>query len=448
MQYRFEGLLQQQGWISPAYVLIASDGNVAGISSKPFEGQPIEAVSGYALPGFMNAHSHAFQYAMAGKAEIHSEGIEDDFWSWREAMYHCALTPDPDQAEAIAAMVYAEMLRVGYTHVAEFHYLHHDQDGNPYADPAEMGMRMLRAAQKAGIGITLIPVLYQRGGFGLPPNPRQRRFISQDLDDYLRIFEASATHVQEFSGARLAWSAHSLRAVDPEMMKIVFRQMPPLPFHIHAAEQIKEVNDCLDYCGLRPVQWLLENLPVNENFFIVHATHLDDHEVSALAQTKASVVLCPGTEGNLGDGIFRMKDYVAHQGRWCIGTDSHITLDPLAEFRMIDYRQRLITNRRNTFQGEAAHYLFDAALSSGRKATGIKTTEYFSLGHSFDAVVYDASTPLLATSSESERLSAISYAPGADTRLGTIRSGQWVVRDGRHLNEQIATDFKKLVSKR
>lgn len=444
MQYRFEGLLQQQGWISPAYVLLTSEGNIAGISSEPFKGEPIEAVNGFALPGFMNAHSHAFQYAMAGKAERHPKGIDDDFWSWREAMYHCALTPDPDQAEAIAAMVYAEMLRVGYTHVAEFHYLHHNKDGNPYTDPAEMGLRMLRAAQTAGIGITLIPVLYQRGGFGLPANPRQRRFISGDLDAYLRIFEASEAHVKTFAGAKLAWSAHSLRAVDPEMMKVIFRQMPSIPFHLHAAEQLKEVNDCLDYCGQRPVQWLLENLPVNENFFIVHATHLDDHEVESLAQTNATVVLCPGTEGNLGDGIFRMKDYVSHNGRWCIGTDSHITLDPLAEFRMIDYRQRLITNRRNTFEGEAARYLYDTALINGRRAMGINTTEYFSTGHSFDAVVYDASAPLLSTCTDADRLSVICYAPGADERLGTIKTGRWVVRNGKHWNEQIRATYAGL----
>ncbi|MFZ9982946.1 MAG: formimidoylglutamate deiminase, partial [Cyclobacteriaceae bacterium] len=341
MQLRFSGLLQKSGWISPAFVLLTAEGKVSAISSNPFAQEPVEAIDGYAVPGFQNAHSHAFQYAMAGKAEQHPAGIDDDFWSWREAMYHCALTPDPDQAEAIATMVYTQMVRAGYTHVAEFHYLHHDKNGSPYEDPAEMGLRMLRAAQRAGIGITLIPVLYQQGGFGVPPTPRQRRFISQDADSFLKLFEASAAHVEKFPDARIAWSAHSLRAVDPEALKIIFRQMPEIPFHIHAAEQKKEVTDSLDYCGRRPVQWLLDNLPVNENFFIVHATHLDDIEVRDLAASGATVVLCPGTEGNLGDGIFRMKDYVAAGGRWCIGTDSHITIDPLAEFRMIDYRQRL-----------------------------------------------------------------------------------------------------------
>ena len=429
MQLRFSGLLQKSGWISPAFVLLTAEGKVSAISSNPFPQEPVEAIDGYAVPGFQNAHSHAFQYAMAGKAEQHPAGIDDDFWSWREAMYHCALTPDPDQAEAIATMVYTQMVRSGYTHVAEFHYLHHDKNGNPYEDPAEMGLRMLRAAQRAGIGITLIPVLYQQGGFGLPPTPRQRRFISQDADSFLKLFEASAAHVEKFPDARIAWSAHSLRAVDPEALKIIFRQMPEIPFHIHAAEQKKEVTDSLDYCGRRPVQWLLDNLPVNENFFIVHATHLDDIEVRDLAASGATVVLCPGTEGNLGDGIFRMKDYVAAGGRWCIGTDSHITIDPLAEFRMIDYRQRLITNRRNTFEGDAALYMLETALFNGRRAMGIKSNEYFAAGSSFDAVIFDANHPLTSTADNNERLSVLLYASGSDSKIGTMRGGKWVFRD-------------------
>lgn len=443
MQLRFRGLLQNNGWLTPAYVLLNIDGTISGISTEPFEEVPMEVIDGYAIPGFQNAHSHAFQYAMAGKAEIHPLGTEDDFWSWREAMYHCALTPDPDQAECIAAMVYAEMLKVGYTHVAEFHYLHHDKNGMSYTDPAEMGLRMLRAAQKAGIGITLIPVLYQQGGFGTPPTSRQRRFISTDIGSYLKLFEASVAHVEKFLDAQIAWSAHSLRAVDPEMLKIVFRQMPQMPFHIHAAEQKKEISDSLDYCGKRPVQWLLDNLPVNENFFIVHATHLDDQEITALAESKATVVLCPGTEGNLGDGIFRMKEYVASGGRWCIGTDSHITLDPLGEFRMIDYRQRLISNRRNTFEGDAAAFMIKSALVNGRLAMGNSNSSFFSIGESFDAVIFDANHPLTALAEASNRLSVICYASGSDSKIGTMRAGKWLVRNGNHINQDIILDYKR-----
>ena len=190
--FRFEGLLQREGWLAPAYVGVDKDGLIRYLSNKPQpDGSAIEAVLGYALPGFQNGHSHAFQYAMAGLAENHPQGVEDDFWTWREEMYKCALLVGPEEAEAIAAMLYAEMLRHGYTHVAEFHYLHHDKDGKPYANLAEMGERMVAAAKSAGIKITLVPVFYQKGGFGLEPQPRQRRFISKTVDDYLKLLDAS-----------------------------------------------------------------------------------------------------------------------------------------------------------------------------------------------------------------------------------------------------------------
>lgn len=431
--------------MEPAWVQTDLHGIITGISAEPMPGVATEAVDGYALPGFMNAHSHAFQYAMAGLAEVHTPGTEDDFWSWREAMYRTALSLDPDQAEVVATMVYAEMVRVGYTHVAEFHYLHHDPQGQPYANPAEMGIRMLRAAQRAGIRITLVPVLYQQGGFGQPSQPRQRRFITGDSEAWLQLFEESANAVREFSGAHLGWSIHSLRAVDPEAVKIIFRAMPEnLPFHIHAAEQLREVSDCVDYCGLRPVQWLLEHLPVNEDFFIVHATHLDDSEVVALAESGASVVLCPGTEGNLGDGIFRMKEYVRAEGNWCIGTDSHVTLNPLDELRMIDHRQRLVTHDRNIFDGDGATAMVTAACHAGRRAMGLKHTGFFAVGHPLDAVVYDAAAPTLVAPGPVHRTAAIVHT--LDRPYGTLVGGQWVVKNGLHTHASaILDDYRKVM---
>ena len=365
--FKFKALLQKESWLEPAYVGVDENGLIQYLSDHaPENGIAIEAVEGFSLPGFQNAHSHAFQYAMAGLAENHLTGTPDDFWTWREAMYACALSVDPDQAEAIAAMVYAEMLRHGYTHVVEFHYLHHDQSGKPYTHLAEMGERMIAAARTSGIKITLVPVFYQKGNFGMEPLPRQRRFISTSVEHYFRILEASRRVVKNSEHARLGFSVHSLRAVEPGDIIRTFQQGPKeLPFHIHVSEQQKEVNDCLAYCGKRPAQWLLENLPVNERFHLVHATHLHDDELKRLAVSGASVVLCPSTEGNLGDGIFRMKDYVKLGGHWSIGTDSHIGLNPLEEFRMLDYRQRLITHHRNTFDGDAAGYLIGEEIESG-----------------------------------------------------------------------------------
>src|SRR3954464_8388430 len=205
--FRFNGLLQREDWLMPAYVGVDDAGLIQYLSNKPeTDGSAIEAVNGYAIPGFQNAHSHAFQYAMAGLAENHVAGTDDDFWTWREEMYKCALTVDPDEAEAIAAMLYSEMLRHGYTHVAEFHYLHHDKDGKPYGNLAEMGERMIAAAKTAGIKITLVPVFYQKGGFGLEPQARQRRFISNTIDQYFTLLEASKLIVSKYAHASLGFS--------------------------------------------------------------------------------------------------------------------------------------------------------------------------------------------------------------------------------------------------
>lgn len=453
MQYRFRGLWQGEAFLSPAYVRTDADGIILSVSGSPAVGEATEAIDGYALPGFQNAHSHAFQYAMAGQAEFFPADTADDFWTWREAMYRVAGQLNPDQAEAVAAMAYAEMVRVGYTHVAEFHYLHHDPQGNEYENPAEMGVRMLRAARTAGIGITLIPVLYQQGGFGLPATEGQRRFICPAADDFQRLFEESVAAVRKFDDARIGWSVHSLRAVDPQAAEIIFRSMPDdIPFHIHAAEQKKEVSDCVDYTGLRPVQWLLENFPVDERFFIVHATHLDEQECYGLAGSGATVVLCPGTEGNLGDGFFPFRDYAAAGGRWTIGTDSHITLDPLQELRMIDYRQRLITNRRDTLAGDVAAQLVGSAVRNGTMAMGYSAQEasvFFKPGRPLDAVVFDAQAPKIASADDSTRLAGIVYTADHAHILGTMKNGRWLVRAGKHVKgDAIRRDFLDALGKK
>ncbi|MBS1544709.1 MAG: formimidoylglutamate deiminase [Bacteroidetes bacterium] len=429
----FDALLQQEDWLSPAYVGIDENGRIAYLSDEaPQPGIAMEAVKGYALPGFQNAHSHAFQYAMAGLAETHPSGTDDDFWTWREAMYRTALSVDPDQAEAIAAMLYSEMLRVGYTHVAEFHYLHHDKDGKPYANLAEMGERMVAAAQTAGIAITLVPVFYQKGGFGVDPQPRQRRFISKTTDEYFKLLETSSVIVKRHAHASLGFSVHSLRAVTSEDTIRTFNNGPKdIPFHIHVAEQLKEVSDCIAHTGQRPMQWLLNNLPVNERFHMVHSTHLDDQELKGVSASGGHVVLCPSTEGNLGDGFFRMKEYCQAGGRWSIGTDSHIGLNPMEEFRMIDYRQRLLTHHRNTFPGNAAQYIVNESVLSGRMAMHMLHRENFALNQPFDALVVSSLSPLFA-GSLANVLPSIVYASDPSMYEGTIVNGNWVVRNGTH----------------
>lgn len=452
--FQFNSLLLQEKWLTPAYVGVDNEGIIRYLNTiPPEESIALESIQGFALPGFQNAHSHAFQYAMAGLAENHPTGIDDDFWTWREAMYQCALTVDPDQAEAIAAILYGEMLRHGYTHVAEFHYLHHDKEGKPYAHLAEMGERMVAAAKTAGIKITLVPVFYQKGGFGLDPQARQKRFISKTIDSYFKLVEASKDVLKNYKNASLGFSVHSLRAVDLKDVIETFNHGPKdLPFHIHVAEQKKEVSDCLAHCNKRPMQWMLENLPVDERFHLVHSTHLNDDELNQLAKSKANVVLCPSTEGNLGDGIFRMREYVKMGGHWSIGTDSHIGINPLEEFRMIDYRQRLVSNFRNTFEGDAALYMVNEEVESGRKAMGFTSSllkrNHFEVGQPFDAIVYNAQSHLLADTSEKNRLATIVFTGDSSRNLGTIVNGKWVVKNQHHMaGRKLKDDFGKAMKR-
>jgi formimidoylglutamate deiminase len=233
--------------------------------------------------------------------------------------------------------------------------------------------------------------------------------------------------------------------VDPPDIKTTFNQSPKhLPFHVHVSEQKKEVADCVAYTGKRPMQWLLSNLDVSERFHLVHSTHLDDDELKGLAVSKANVVLCPSTEGNLGDGIFRMKEYVKMGGRWSIGTDSHIGLDPLEEFRMIDYRQRLMTNLRSTFEGNGSGYLVNEAQTQGKLSMGISGTGNFSVGAPLDAIIYNARSPRLATAKTGNLLSVLLYHGNSSMAMGTIVNGQWVVQNQRHMSfESIRGKFVK-----
>jgi formimidoylglutamate deiminase len=442
--FRFDALLQQPGWLKPAFVGVDGNGNVQYLSDQsPENSVAIEIVHGVVIPGFPNGHSHAFQYAMAGLAEKHRPGSDDDFWTWRETMYDYALRMQPDQMEAVAAKLYQDMLRKGYTHVAEFHYVHHDLNGKRYSNLSETGERLVAAASLAGIKITLIPVFYQKGGFGRDPELRQRRFISKSIDDYFDLLYASEISVNQYLGAKLGFGVHSLRAVSPTDVFRTFENGPKdLPFHLHAAEQLKEVSDSLHFLKQRPVEWLLNNLPLQERFNIVHCTHLSDDEVKRLAQSRANVVLCPGTEGNLGDGIFRLTDFAKLYGNFCIGTDSHLSLNPWEDLRWLDYGQRLITHKRNTFD-DGATVLMNKVIPCGRRSVGISHTNFFEQGHPFDAIVIK--TPVCF--STEHFLPTIIYTSDSSVILGTMVNGTWVVKNQVHKNEKlIQTKFEKAMT--
>ena len=395
------------------------------------------------LPGIANLHSHAFQRAMAGMAERQGDP-NDSFWTWREAMYRIAARFDPDTLHAVAAQLYAEMLEAGYTRVCEFHYLHHAPDGSRYADPAAMSNALVRAARDTGIRMTLLPVLYMTGGFdGRPLSPRQQRF-GFDVDGYLRLLET--LRAQEGANLRVGCALHSLRAVPAEAMREVLAALPNnAPVHIHIAEQIGEVQDSLALRGARPVEWLLANADVDERWTLVHATHLDDGEVAGVARSRAVVALCPTTEANLGDGLFPMREFRAANGRWGIGSDSHISVSPVEELRWLEYGQRLLGRHRNIVADAASPSVGETLLrgvaESRASATG------FADGDD-EWLLLDADAPQFAGATAADIADRWIFSGNRPLLRETRIGGETLVVDGRHRDhDAIAKDYREAIAR-
>ena len=408
-------------------------------------GQGVEAVHArFALPGMPNLHSHAFQRAMAGLAERRGPG-DDSFWTWRETMYAFASRIDPDGLQAIATQLYVEMLKAGYTHVCEFHYLHNAPDGTPYADPAAMSRAIIEAAREAGISLTLLPVLYLTGGFdGRPLSDRQKRF-GLSVDAYLGLLESLAT--LESDSVRLGVALHSLRAVPEAAMREVLAAplLRDRVIHIHVAEQIGEVQDCLGMRGARPVQWLFDHADIDKHWCLVHATHLDDAEMRAIAKSGAVAGLCPTTEANLGDGLFPLANYLDAGGTLGIGSDSHISVSPVEELRWLEYGQRLLARHRNiaarAADASVGAALWGAALQGGRRAAGAADDAALA-----DFIVLDDASPLLAARDERSVIDAFLFAGNTPLVRDVMAGGEWVVRDFRHRDEsRIASRYRDTV---
>ena len=398
--------------------------------------------AGILLPGLPNLHSHAFQRAMAGLTE-HRGPSEDSFWSWREAMYACAARIDPDALHAIAAQLYVEMLEAGYTRVCEFHYLHHAPDGRPYADATAMAQALIAAARETGIGLTLLPTLYLRGGFdGRPLAPRQRRF-AHTVDGFLDL--VAALRALQQPGFNVGIALHSLRAVPADALRAVLAAELAAsgPIHIHIAEQTAEVDDCLAATGQRPLAWLLDHAPVDARWCLVHATHIDADERARLARSGAVAGLCPTTEANLGDGLFPLVEYLEQGGRIGIGSDSQSSVSPVEELRWLEYGQRLTRRARNLAATAARPHvgarLFAAALAGGLAASGLDPDR----PHGAGALLLDAAHPLLAARTDDELLDSWIFAGNAPlVRAVWTQAGQ-MVADGRHRQrEQVATRYR------
>lgn len=445
-----ESALLPGGWARHVRIT-GQDGNILRVEAQvdPADGDERHAVG---IPGLPNLHSHAFQRAIAGLTERRGP-TADSFWTWRELMYRFVERMDPDQLEAITALAFAQMLEAGFTRVGEFHYLHQDKSGVPFADPGELAGRVAAAAAESGIALTLLPTFYAHGGFGsLEPSARQRRFVT-DLGRFARIVESCRSAARQLAGGNVGVAPHSLRAVAPAELPAVVALAAGGPVHIHIAEQVREVEECVAWCGRRPLEHLFETIPVDNRWCLVHATHATPQELERIAASEAVVGLCPITEASLGDGVFPAQELQALRGRFGIGTDSNILLDAAAELQMLEYSQRLTRRARNVLAGNSGHStgrsLFEAALAGGAQALrggGVQGPVGLEAGAPLDLVSLDASHPALIERREDEILDSWIFAAGRNVIDCVWRAGEKVVSGGRHLQrEAIVARYQRAV---
>lgn len=443
-RFWFETVLLSQGWADRVAIEVA-EGRIVAVTpdAEHSAGDERHAI---AVPGMANLHSHAFQRGMAGLAERRGPS-EDSFWTWRDLMYRFANRIGPDELEAIAALAFAEMLEAGFVRVGEFHYVHHDADGAPFADPAEMCVRIAAAAADTGIALTLLPVLYMQAGFGgAAPRPEQRRFV-HTLDGYARLIEAA----RRLPEVTVGIAPHSLRAVPAEALETATALAGQGPLHLHIAEQQGEVRDCLAATGQRPVEWLFDHLAVDARWCLVHATHVTEAEVAQIAGSGAVVGLCPITEANLGDGIFPAARLLEAGGRFGIGSDSNVRIDMAEELRLLEYGQRLDHQARNLLSTpdtpSTGRTLFQQAGQGGAQALGAGPFG-LAVGAPADFVTLDPRHPNLVARSGDALLDALIFTGSAGMIDGVWRAGRQWVRSGRHVaRDAIAARYGRALAR-
>lgn len=426
-----------QGWARDVLLRTDAHGRWAeispGVATPPADATRL---GGPVLPGLVNAHSHAFQRAFAGLAE-RRDSTADDFWSWRDRMYRTALRITPEQLRAIAAQLCLELLQGGYTQVCEFHYLQHQPDGQAYADPLTLAWALADAAGQVGLGLTLMPTLYERAGFNQPVlRHDQRRFAST----------AQGVHAQALAISRsgrpllnAGLVVHSLRAAAPASIHALAKLAEHFegPIHIHVAEQTAEVDDCLAATGKRPIEWLVGEHLLDERWQLVHATHTQPGEIAAVAACGAGVVICPSTEANLGDGLPDLRGWLAASVPLSVGSDSHATRCWREELRWLDYGQRLLLRQRNVAAApdaglpSTAERLWQRALAGGAAAAG-QARWGLQVGARADLLVADAHEPALLGVPARHTLDALVFSSPARPWQDVMVAGQWRLRHGKH----------------
>ncbi len=445
--------LLSDGWAGNVLIHTDSQGTIVRIESNQQAKKESEMLTGTLLPGINNLHSHAHQRAMAGLAEKSASGQngKDSFWTWRKAMYHYLEKIGPDDLYAIANQVYLEMLKFGYVGVGEFQYLHHDVNGRPYQDRAEMTKQCLLAAQNTGMAFTALPVLYGFGGFGSKAaSQAQKRFLN-DSDGFLEIVDSLATPVSKSGNASLGIAPHSLRAINPELLQQVLSAGKHDIVHIHIAEQLKEVEECLAWSKQSPVEWLFDHFDVDYSWCLIHATHMSPEETSRLAKSGAVAGLCPTTEANLGDGFFNVEPYFSKQGAWGIGSDSHISISPVEELRWLEYGQRLLANQRNVTntnaQPSTGTFLYLQAAAGGAQAAA-RSSGKIEAGYRADFVVLDDEHPRLYGRQENDLIDSWVFSGNENPVKDVYVGGVKVIEDGFHQKENaINTQFQATINR-
>jgi len=449
-RYRFTCAWLPDGWRRNVVISVDPEGDIVDVSANDTV-TTARQINGAAIPGMPNVHSHAFQRAMAGLVEQRS-GNDDSFWTWRETMYEHAALMTPECLNAIAAQLYADMLKAGYTSVCEFHYLHsHGGVGGErrsHEDRLAMCQALMDAATTSGIGMTLLPTLYQTSDFGAaPPTARQQQFAMQTKHylDLLSALRDSARTAQFEIGIAL----HSLRAVPPESLKVVLdARRDSDVVHIHIAEQEREVAACQQHFGRRPIEWLVENVSLDKRWCLIHATHATREELQAVAASGAVVGLCPTTEANLGDGVFPMEDLLAAGGAFAIGSDSHISLSPIEELRWLEYQARLARRQRNVLSAGGASggaMLWRNACEAGARVTG-RNIGALAVGKRADIVVLDVTSPLFAARNDTAIIDTFVFSGTSESVRDVMVGGRWLVQDRRHFAETaVSAGYRRAV---
>lgn len=452
MKLYADSILIGNQWQQNKTLFIGDDGTIENIIDG--KDSQAEVASGAVVPGMINCHSHAFQRAFAGFSEYRANPT-DSFWSWRDIMYRFVAKMTPEDAHHVAKYLYLEMLKAGYTTVAEFHYLHHQAGGEFYEDPAEMSWQVIAAAQQAGIAITHLPVLYTHAGFGeQQPSSAQGRFIHQ-TQDYLKLIERIHSKIGQQNTSALGIAPHSLRAVSEQQLGEVVAAIKSIdekaPIHIHIAEQLQEVEDCLAFYRQRPVEWLLNNHQLDETWCLIHATHLTEQETVSLANSGAVAGICPTTEANLGDGIFPTKQFMDLGGKVAIGSDSHIAVNVADELRTLEYAQRLTMHQRAILTHEncnsVGQHLYTHACAHGSSVVN-QNVGSLQVGKRADLLILDESHPTLYGKQDSFLLDAAIFACDSMPVKDVMVAGQWQIQSYQHdQQQQITRDYLAVMDK-